>query len=67
MNIIRSEECLSFLKKVNCEEKSYFNQNYWLFNSEESFHGVLLKDSFKFEDARLPDFEIPLEYVKVEN
>lgn len=68
--IKRSEDCIKFLKTINPATKgeAYFDEEYYLMKSGESFHGIFsdTRDSFMFKDARLPSFEIPLQFIEIE-
>lgn len=66
--IKRTEECLKILSKVKIDDKSKYTHKQWLMESEESFHGEISDtgDSFIFEDVRLPEFELPLQFVEIE-
>ena len=66
--INRIDECKKFLKTLEIDEDCYFDQEYWLFESEESFHCEYSSDEsmVKFFDHRLPSFEIPIEYIRIE-
>lgn len=66
-------DCKEILLKVDEEKNTgadYFDVAHWLYESEESFHGELVcvngVDSFVFKDARLPEFDLPLKFVKLD-
>jgi hypothetical protein len=66
--IKRSLEVVEILNKVEIDKDCRYDQEYWLFLSEESFHGTIsdTKDSFIFQDQRLPEFELALTDVILE-
>ena len=65
--IARTPECQELLKRVEIDNGCEFNQEEWMLESEESFHGEIQDNEFVFMDARLPDFSLPLYYVKLDH
>lgn len=70
--IKRTEEVTNHLKKlvdayvIMPNPDGYYDENEWLFDSEESFHVYVLEDSVVFNDVRLPKFELGLDKVELE-
>ena len=66
--IVRNAETIPLLKAVYTDPKdeTYFDQAHWLMGSGESFHGEIVNSEFRFKDARLPSFSLPLSAVEVE-
>jgi len=64
----KDKEIEEFLQGIETNQDSYFDEEYWLKQSGESFHGEVSDNgnSFMFKDARLPNFEIPLQFVEIE-
>lgn len=62
--IIRNEESIPLLQEAITDIE---NEEYWMFVSGESFPGIKSGKFFKFMDHRLPDFKLPLKYIKIEN
>ncbi len=67
--IKRTKACEKLLSKVQIDVTCYYDQEYWLKTSKESFHGVKSEDgeTFVFMDQRLPDFmKLPVKMVEIE-
>jgi len=66
--IKRTVACMELLDKVVLDHDNYFDMEYWLFESNESFHGEVSKNGkfYKFMDQRLPEFKLPIKFVRVE-
>lgn len=64
--IIRTPECIEFLNSIEIDKNNKYDQEFWLFISDESFHGELKGRFFKFMDYRVPNIKIPLNFVEIE-
>ncbi len=61
--LIRNEVSIPLLEDVDLYEDSF----YWLFESDESFHGEHDDEFFYFLDGRIDNrLKLPLECVKLE-
>ena len=54
-------------KEIELDQNSYYDQEYWLFKSRESFHVDCKEKKVIFQDQRLPSFELSFEYIQLEN